>query len=139
MEDIGAKTNILNNPVNSDISSLSAEEVGKSSFDTFRPDIMEEITEKVINVLHEYLNFLIIFTQKDVTRNLKNFRNITSKKLAEILKNIKLLENISNKLIFNKFYEKHHSLQNLPSPRQSLQNIENVHTTTMIYPLNAQI
>ena len=72
------------------------------------------------------LNFLTIFTQKDFTRNLKNFRNITSKKLAEILKNIKLLETISNNSIFNKSYEKHHPLQNLSSPRQPLQNIENV-------------
>ena len=53
LENIDAKTNILNNPVSSDIASLSAEEAGKSSVDTLRSDIIEETTEKVINVLHE--------------------------------------------------------------------------------------
>ena len=53
LEDIDAKTNILNNPVSSDIASPFAEEVGKSSVDTLRSDIMEETTGKVINVLHE--------------------------------------------------------------------------------------
>ena len=53
LEDIDGKTNILNNPVSSDIASLSAEEAGKSSVDTLKSDIMEETTEKVINVLHE--------------------------------------------------------------------------------------
>ena len=72
------------------------------------------------------LNFLTIFTQKDFTRNLENFRNITSKKLVEILKNIKLLETISNNSIFNKPNEKHHPLQNLSSLREPLQNLENV-------------
>ena len=81
LEDIDAEINILNNPVSSDIVSLSVEDVVKSSVDTLRSDIMEEITQKVANVLHEKLKLLDNFYSKrleNVTRNLENLRNTTS-------------------------------------------------------------
>ena len=66
------------------------------------------------------LGFLIIFTPKHwkmLPEIFKIFRNTTSEELAEISKNIKLLQNISNNQISNKFYETHNLLQNLSSLR----------------------
>ena len=78
LEDIGAEFNILNNPISSDIasSSSSAEEVVKSSVDTLRFYITEEIRETVVNVLHEKFELFDNFYSKrleNVTRNLQNF------------------------------------------------------------------
>ena len=90
---------------------------------------MEEITEKVVNVPHEKFELFEKHYSKrleSVTRNLENFRSTTSEELAETSKNIKLLENISNNLISNKSYETQDPLKNLSSPRQPLQNTENV-------------
>ena len=90
---------------------------------------MEEVLEKVVNVLHEEFDLTENFYSKgleNVTRNLENIGNTTSEELAEISKNIKLLEIISNNLISNKSYDTKDPLQNLSSPRSPLQNIENV-------------
>ena len=65
---------------------------------------MEEITEKVLNVLHEKIELFDNFyskQRKNVIRNLET-RNTASEELVETSKNTKLLENISNNLISNK-------------------------------------
>ena len=53
LEDIDVEINILNGSFSSDIVSPSVEDVVKSSVDVLRSDIMEEITQKVVDVLHE--------------------------------------------------------------------------------------
>ena len=48
---------------------------------------MEEITERVVNVLHEKFELFDNFYSKrlkNFIRNLENFRNTTSEELAEI-------------------------------------------------------
>ena len=57
---------------------------------------------------------------------LKLLRILLFEELAEISKNTKLLENISNIIISNKSYETHNPLQNLSSSRRLFQNIEDV-------------
>ena len=48
---------------------------------------MEEITEKVVNVLHERIDDNCYSKRlENVTRNLENFRNTTSEELTEISK-----------------------------------------------------
>ena len=53
LEDIEVEINILNDPFSSDIVSLSVEDIVKSSVDVLRSGIMEEITQKVVDVLHK--------------------------------------------------------------------------------------
>ena len=53
LEDIDAEISILNDHTSSDLVSPSTGEVVKSSIDTLTSDIMGEITEKVLNVLHK--------------------------------------------------------------------------------------
>ena len=129
LQDIDAEINILNDIFSSDIVSPSAQKLVESSVDTLRSNIMEEITERVANVLYEKFELFDNFYSKrlkNFIRNLENFRNTTSEELAEISKNIKLLENISNDLIFNRSCETQAHLQSLSSPGQPLQNTGNV-------------
>ena len=97
---------------------------------------MEEITERVVNVLHEKFELFDNFYSKrlkNFIRNLENFRNTTSEELAAISKNVKLLENISHDLIFNRSCETHVHLQDLSSPGQPFQNTENVQNKSSDY------
>ena len=92
MQDIDAEINILNDIFSSDIVSPSAQKLVESSVDTLRSNIMEEITERVANVLYEKFELFDNFYSK----RLKNFIRILKILGILLLKNWQKFQKILN-------------------------------------------